>query len=441
MTSSGKQPKRTAKSASRDGHRKRRHAPQATSVSGSQHAVESQTLNVPQGRFLLAREPQIEHPTLRAWDAADSYLLDTLAAAGPDPNSQIWLFNDSCGALNCALHAYQPFSMNDSLLSQLSTRANYQRNRLSLQDCRQLDSLTLPDASSVPDWVLIKVPKSLALLEYQLLQLRPRLASHSQVIAAGMVKHLRKSFIELFERLIGPTHTSLAKKKARLIFSQREDSAGDQVENPYPSHFWLQPADLQSMNAAEVETTDTEPAAAVKIINHANVFAREKLDIGTRLFLKHLPAGRYQSVVDLGCGNGILGLLLARQQPAAEFHFVDESYMAVASAQESFHAFFPEPQHRPRAHFQVNNALAGWADASVDLIVNNPPFHQQQLVGDDVARDMFRQSHRVLSAGGELWVIGNRHLGYHKALKQLFGEVELIASNPKFVLLKAVKQG
>ena len=47
---------------------------------------------------------------------------------------------------------------------------------------------------------------------------------------------------------------------------------------------------------------------------------------------------------------------------------------------------------------------------------------------------------RTLRRGGELWVIGNRHLGYHVKLRRLFGNSEVVASDPKFVVLKAVKR-
>ena len=41
--------------------------------------------------------------------------------------------------------------------------------------------------------------------------------------------------------------------------------------------------------------------------------------------------------------------------------------------------------------------------------------------------------------GGELWIVGNRHLGYHGKLKRLFRGVEQVAATPKFVILKAIK--
>ena len=51
---------------------------------------------------------------------------------------------------------------------------------------------------------------------------------------------------------------------------------------------------------------------------------------------------------------------------------------------------------------------------------------------------MFRHSARVLRDGGELWVVGNRHLDYHLKLRRWFSSVEVVASNKKFVVLRAI---
>ncbi|MCK5666211.1 MAG: methyltransferase, partial [Thiotrichaceae bacterium] len=71
------------------------------------------------------------------------------------------------------------------------------------------------------------------------------------------------------------------------------------------------------------------------------------------------------------------------------------------------------------------------------LIVCNPPFHQQNTVGNQIALSLFKQAKSVLRTGGELWVIGNRHLGYQVSLQKYFSKVELLASNAKFIIVKA----
>lgn len=85
------------------------------------------------------------------------------------------------------------------------------------------------------------------------------------------------------------------------------------------------------------------------------------------------------------------------------------------------------------------DGMSGIEAESVDLVINNPPFHSQRATSDHTAWGMFTGAKRALRPGGELWVIGNRHLGYHLKLRRLFGNCEVLASDPKFVLLRAVK--
>ncbi|MNP58390.1 Ribosomal RNA large subunit methyltransferase G [compost metagenome] len=131
----------------------------------------------------------------------------------------------------------------------------------------------------------------------------------------------------------------------------------------------------------------------------------------------------------------MLGIAYALANPQAEMTLVDESYMAVQSARENWHAALGE---RP-AEIRAGDGLAEQPADSLDLVLCNPPFHQQQVVGDFLAWRMFVQARNALVTGGELWIVGNRHLGYHAKLKRLFRGVEQVAATPKFVVLRASK--
>lgn len=358
---------------------------------------------------------------MRAWDAADEYLLNSLAEQSlPRQGDRVLIVNDSFGALAVALNAFHPQSLSDSWLCHAATKKNLQANSLAEECVELVDSMSLAERSAGPlDLVLIKVPKTLALLEDELIRLAPWLSPQTQVIVAGMVKGMPSSVWKLLERFCGPTTTSLAKKKAKLIFvSPSQQTAA--TKSPYPVCYQLE-------------------GTTHRICNHANVFSRDSLDIGTRFFLQHLPQNLgAKQVIDLGCGNGVVGLICAERNPEAQLYFVDESFMAVASAHENFlHNLGAQRE----AHFHVGDGLTDFSAGSADIILCNPPFHQGSTVGDQIARRMFIQSHKVLRAGGELWVIGNRHLGYHKILKKMFGNCEMLASNAKFVILRAVTTG
>ena len=374
------------------------------------------TLEVPQGVFELTRNSTRNIESLRAWDAADEYVLNYLFEEKLLVDDvRILILNDSFGALAVALHKYSPVAISDSYLSQQATRRNLIANDL-LPDYVQMHSIMDFTQDSF-DLVIIKVPKTLALLEYELISLSKNIKPSNRVILAGMIKVLPPSVWKLCERILGPTTTSLAKKKSRLIFVS-PDKDRDPADNPYPICYQL-------------ENTKFE------ICNHANVFSRDSLDIGTRFFLQHIPANSTaKRIIDLGCGNGVVGLIAAERNKDSKLCFVDESFMALASAKQNFMSAYSESR---QADFYAADGLADFEPDSADLILCNPPFHQQQTVGDYIAQQMFRQSFHVLQKGGELRVIGNRHLGYHASLKRVFGNVEQLAANSKFVILKSIK--
>ena len=371
---------------------------------------------VPQGVFQLNLYPWRKSETLRAWDAADEYALHHIH--GEDSlkgGDALLILNDGFGALSVALADYGPQMMSDSFISHRGVAANLAQNGQELTSVRLLNSLQYPDGPC--DIALVKIPKHLSLLEDQLYRIRRSLHPDTHIIGAGMARHIHTSTLELFERLVGPTRTSLARKKARLIFC-RPNPAIDPGDSPYPTYYTL-------------ENT------AYRLANQAGLFSQEKLDNGTRLLLEHIPrSDRKQSIIDLGCGSGVIGMVAAERNPAAAVTFVDESFLAVASAEENFRAVFSD---RRWAAFRATDCLNGIPGGSADLILTNPPFHRDRAVGDAVAWQMFSESGSTLKPGGTLMVVGNRHLGYHTKLKRLFGNCHTRSTDAKFVVLESVR--
>ncbi|CAM5303869.1 Ribosomal RNA large subunit methyltransferase G OS=Streptomyces violarus OX=67380 GN=rlmG PE=3 SV=1 [Streptomyces violarus] len=377
-------------------------------------------MTTPWGELALTRFPEDPRDRLRAWDASDEYLLRYLAQEGVPLSGTVVVVGDRWGALVTALAEHRPAQITDSHLTQEATRANLARHGVEPGAVRLLTTQDPPPGRV--DVLLVRVPKSLALLEDQLLRLAPAVHAGTVVVGTGMVKEIHTSTLRLFERILGPTRTSLAEKKARLIFCT-PDPALERPGSPWPYVYTL--------------PDGIGPASGRTVVNHAGVFCADRLDIGTRFFLEHLPGGGGgRRVVDLGCGNGVVGTAVALADPAAEVLFVDESFQAVASAEATYKAN-GVPGH---AEFRVGDGLAGVPADSVDLVLNNPPFHSHQATTDATAWRMFTGARRALRPGGELWVIGNRHLGYHVKLRKLFGNSRLVASDPKFVVLKAVKR-
>ncbi|ANI56733.1 methyltransferase [Pseudomonas sp. DR 5-09] len=371
-------------------------------------------LDTPFAQLDLIRQPEQQKEPLQAFDAADEYLLNHLAEQNLPADTRVLVLNDSFGALAISLSGkLQVSTSGDSFLAFQGLEKNLLRNSKAFDAVRGIPA-SAPLVGPF-DRVLIRVPKTLALLEEQLIRLQGQLAPGAQVVAAAMVKHLPRAAGDLLERYIGPVQASLAVKKARLLIATPEPKTP--AVSPYPTRYHLD-----------------EPA--IELLNHANVFCREGLDIGTRAFLAHLPKNLGSArVADLGCGNGVLAIASALQNPEAHYTLVDESFMAVQSAAENWRAAFGERDVIVRA----GDGLAGQEAQSLDVVLCNPPFHQQQVVGDFLAWRMFQQAREALVVGGALYIVGNRHLSYHSKLARLFRGVEQVAATPKFVILKARK--
>ncbi|MFC4700461.1 methyltransferase [Glaciecola siphonariae] len=394
---------------------------------------------------LLRFPEQGAHSSLQAWDAADELLLNHLSEQNLIASKGIAIINDDFGALYCALADASPLVFSDSFMAHTAIKQNAKRNELSAPwlysplalEQAQFTREALLDpsagsheqATSPLSLVLIKIPRTLALLEQQLIALRQHITPNTQIIAAAKVKSVTSNVLKMFERYIGPTKTSLAVKKARLIFAQAlnsDDNANplNDIKSPFPS-------------------VVTDPAIEFSLYNHANVFCRDQLDIGARLMLSHLPSHFSGSCIDLGCGNGVLGIAMMKQNPDASMVFVDESFMAIASAKLSVEHAFKGSDKSKNIGFEVSHCLHSLLQRSaepVDMVLCNPPFHQQNVITDEIAWQMFLDAKRMLKPGGELRIVANRHLDYPNKLKRLFGACKLVANNRKFVVLSAIKQ-
>lgn len=367
-----------------------------------------------------------QHVSLQAWDAADEYLIQHVNELELPDTATILILNDEFGAIACALAKSKEsqFSIlwqSDSIIAEKALRQNLELNEISDTCVYRMNSLAdVSETSSdfpTPNLVLIKLPRSHALLEHQLAMLQ-KLPEKTPVIAGGKVKAVQTSVLELFEKYMAETKTSLAVKKARLIFSKVGES--DIVKpSPYPT-IWK--TELPEFTIA----------------NHANVFSRGQLDIGARLLLEHLPEASNKTVIDLGCGNGVLGLTMLHDNDVKKMIFVDESYMAIASAKLNVEENLQGQLEK--CEFVASNCLEDLPEQKADIVVCNPPFHQQNTITDHIAWQMFQDAKQALHKGGELRVVANRHLQHHDKLKRLFGGYQVVASNEKFSILSAIKR-
>lgn len=367
----------------------------------------------------LYRYPSTQISNLQAWDAADEHLINQVLQNNSllQLTDSIAIINDNFGALTCAVKKIMPSSSliieTDAKTSELGIKHNLEINQLNSTNIswkNSRENLTIK-----PILTLMKLPKNLNYFASQLALLSQTLPQGSKVLIGAKAKAINGSFLNLIEKNLGSANPSLCRKKTRVITVIAD---GDKRSAPASQNWKI--ANYQ-----------------LNITNLTNVFAANKLDIGARLLLENMPKGDFNTVIDLGCGNGVLGLRAAQLYPKANIHFVDDSEMAVQSSQNNWQLNQFEPA---QGHFHWSDCLTH-LDESInpDLILCNPPFHQGEAITDHIAWQMFNDARKKLVKGGILHVVGNRHLGYHIKLQRLFGHCKTIASNGKFVIFQVQK--
>jgi 16S rRNA G1207 methylase RsmC len=320
--------------------------------------------------------------------------------------------NDEHGALCVALQARTLWT--DSSLAALALQRNLLQN--DREAVTVLWSTTAPPAGH--KLVALRIPKQLPYFEYQLATLSDRLAPGATVLAAGMDKHLSPRVVAMLERYIGPTERHRGERKARLFSAARDDRPA--VVTPTLTGYYCEAlkGELQAL---------------------PNVFSRDKLDGGSRLLLEQLSAlAPANTLLDLACGNGVLGLAGFGARLARAVVFADESAMAVASARANSARLFAEDTGA--FAFHRGDGLANYSGPQADLILCNPPFHLQHTVDDYAGRRLLEQAARHLPPGGRLCLVANQHLDYLPTLRRCFQQVDTLVRNRRFVVWLAQRR-
>ena len=358
----------------------------------------------------LRRWPDVEAPDLRAWDAADTLILDEAAA---HLSGTLTVIGDDYGALTLGaldrgatlVRVHQ-----DSLAGERALAANLDR-----LDHRAGAYASLPLAPELVEGatvVLLKLPRSLDALN----EIAALIAAHADpsvvVYAGGRLKHMTVTMNDVLLRHFGTVDVTHARQKSRVLVA-RGPLAGPEASPRRQFHDDL----------------------GLWVVATGGVFAGTSVDIGTRALLGVLDQmPPYGSAVDLGCGTGILAAQLKRQRPEAAVLASDRSAAAAASARLTMEANGLE------VRVSRDEALGREPDASADLVALNPPFHSGAAVHPGVSTALFEAAARVLRPGGELWAVWNSHLAYRPALERLVGPTRQIVRTAKFTVTASTRR-
>lgn len=163
----------------------------------------------------------------------------------------------------------------------------------------------------------------------------------------------------------------------------------------------------------------------------AGVFSKKMIDYGSQALLSVLNFSAGQSLLDLGCGYGPLGISLAKVQNL-NVTMVDINLRALELARKNAKRNGVEVDtYQSNIYDQVKGQF--------DQIISNPPIR----AGKQVVHDILEGAYDHLKPGGSLTTVIQKKQGAPSAkakMAQVFGNVEVVKKDKGYYILRSIKE-
>ena len=166
-------------------------------------------------------------------------------------------------------------------------------------------------------------------------------------------------------------------------------------------------------------------------LTDAGVFSKKMIDFGSQLLLKCLEVNQGETVLDVGCGYGPLGLSLAKAY-GVQATMVDINNRALDLARQN-----AERNKVEATIFQSN--IYEQVEGHFDHVISNPPIR----AGKQVVHEIIENSKDFLETGGDLTIVIQKKQGAPSAkskMEDVFGNCEVVKKDKGYYILRSVKE-
>lgn len=161
------------------------------------------------------------------------------------------------------------------------------------------------------------------------------------------------------------------------------------------------------------------------------VFSKDKLDYGTRILLENIDINNLKGrVLDLGCGIGVVGIILGTLNKNISIDMVDINERAIILTKDNVKF------NNINNNVFVSNVYSN-INGKYNFIITNPPIR----AGKEVVRKFLLGGYDYLTDDGILYFVMRKDHGVKSMIKELVNiyEVDIVNKEKGFYIVSLTK--
>ena len=165
------------------------------------------------------------------------------------------------------------------------------------------------------------------------------------------------------------------------------------------------------------------------LITNSGLFSKDKFDYGSRLLLENITTRNLEgNILDLGCGYGAIGIIIASIFPQLTVDMTDVTNRAIETTKKNIQ------------NLNIKNTVVYKSDIYENIknkynyIITNPPIR----AGKNTVRKFLLNAKEYLKKEGELWFVMRKDHGVKSMIKELedYYKVSIQEKSKGFYIVK-----
>jgi HemK-like putative methylase len=168
-----------------------------------------------------------------------------------------------------------------------------------------------------------------------------------------------------------------------------------------------------------------------ELLSAAGLFSKDELDKATQLLIERAEI-KGKKILDIGCGYGVIGIALLRDNLELNVTFSDINERAIKITKKNLDL------HKLKAEVIKSNLFEN-IEEKYDHILSNPPY----AAGRDVCFKLIEDAHNHLNEEGTLQIVARHNKGgkmFSKKIEEVFGNSKDVAKQSGFRIYQGIKQ-